>query len=80
GKEKEACLFILDCVSGQINHDPRLTVKRRFRIHGRRCRYLIKYVEILARSSFWEILENEREIGVIPPEWAASGGILRTFS
>lgn len=80
GKEHEACCMILDCVVGLMRVDPRTIVKRKYKIHGRRCNYLIKYVEVLARAASWDILEDEREVGIIPPEWATGGGILCTFS
>ena len=78
--EKEACYFILDCVVGIVDSDPRVGVKRRFSIHGRRCDYLIRYIEILARSISWDILEDERESGIITSEWASGGSFLCTFS
>jgi hypothetical protein len=77
--EREACMFIVDCVLGVKDVDPKV-VRRKHLLKSRRCKYLINYVNILVRSTLWEFGEREHKDGPLSLDWTTGRGILRTTS
>lgn len=57
GRERDACNFILDCLTGRSSQDPKF-VRRRFHLRGRQTTFLIKYVTILLRHETSEHLRG----------------------
>lgn len=79
GADRDACVYIIDCELG-YKELPSLTVRRKVGLPNARCKYLIRYVNVLIRAALWEFGEREHKDGPLSPDWSPSRGVLRPSS